>query len=60
MFNYFSTIHTKNVSQLLLIPSGLDSHFIQYMQKSPRINVSVSQYSRNEVSNCREMKGILK
>ena len=33
MFNYFSTIHTKNVSQLLLVLSGIHSLAFQYAEK---------------------------
>ena len=33
MFNYFSTRHTKNVSQLLLVLSGIHSLAFQYAEK---------------------------
>ena len=33
MFNYFSTIHTKNVSQLLLVHSGYHTPTFQHAEK---------------------------
>ena len=49
--------HTKSAdfSLYILVYSGLDSHYLQYTQKSPRQSVSVSRYFRKDSSSCREM-----
>lgn len=41
-------MHIKNVSHLLLVCSGLDSHLFQYTQKA-HVNVSNLHYSWKEI-----------
>ena len=53
-------ICTKNVSQLLLVLSGLDSHNTPIHAESSRINASVSHYSRKCYFKVSKFERILK
>ena len=48
-------IYTKNVSQLLLVRSGLDSHSVQICRKPTLTRERFAIFSEHYNSSCREM-----